>query len=131
MHSYQTFYAVVPEKTKKEDFQLACHFTNMVDVLKMKAIGGRFCVAPIFQLQLPDKLIMLVQMELPSTSKFMFEEARDGKAFGIIARMVSSIVERIFVNSRTSQTYDRAYKILKTCKYCHGCPDLTRFACAR
>lgn len=43
-----------------------------------------------------------------------FEHSRDKKAFDVIAGIVSSILERLVVKSRTSLTQGRAYKILNT-----------------
>ena len=60
---------------------------------------------------------MLIQMELRPSSQLSFDEIRDKRAFDIISKIISSIFERISVNTRTAQTHDRAYNILRTCKY--------------
>jgi len=57
---------------------------------------------------------MFVQMEHRKGSKLKFEPERDKKAFDVIARIVSSILERLVVKIRTSLTQARAYKILNT-----------------
>jgi len=93
-----------------------CCFNNLTDVLKFNAIGGKSAVAPVFQLQHPDKIIMLVQMEIRGVSPYVFDEAKDRKALEIVSRIVTSILERIYVSSRTAETNERAYNILKTCK---------------
>lgn len=59
---------------------------------------------------------MFVQMEIKAGAQHSFDETRDKRAFEIISKITTAILERIFVNSRTAETHDRAYKILKTCK---------------
>ena len=61
-----------------------------------------------------ERVIMYVQMEHPKRSKLKFDGDRDKKAFEVISRIVSSILERLVVKSRTSLTQARAYKILNT-----------------
>mmetsp|Transcript_43886 Transcript_43886/g.58187 ORF Transcript_43886/g.58187 Transcript_43886/m.58187 type:complete len:166 (-) Transcript_43886:666-1163(-) len=59
-------------------------------------------------------MIMIVQMETKYGSSQYFEENRDRRAFEVISKIVSGILERIYVNTRTAETHDRAYIILKT-----------------
>lgn len=44
-NAHQTFYVLVPENVKKEDFKINFCFTNMSDVMKGKVFTGRSCVA--------------------------------------------------------------------------------------
>lgn len=116
MHAHQAFYVVVPEGSKIEEFKVNFLFKNVTDVLKMQAIGGRSCTAPIYAMNKKDKVLMFVQMEIKAGAQHSFDESRDKRAFEIISKITTAILERIFVNARTAETHDRAYKILKTCK---------------
>ena len=53
-------------------------------------------------------------MEIRMGSNHTFEEVRDKRAFEIISKICSGVIERIFVNARTAENHDRAYIILKT-----------------
>ena len=57
---------------------------------------------------------MFVQIEHRKGSKLRFEQERDKKAFEVVAGIVSSILERLVIKSRTHLTQGRAYKILNT-----------------
>lgn len=65
-------------------------------------------------MQNPDKVIMFVQMEHRKGSNLKFDLARDKGAFDVIARITSSILDRLAVKSRTELTQNHAYKILNT-----------------
>ena len=49
-HCHQTFYVLMPDNVKKEDFDFNFCFKNMADVMKGKVFSGRFCAAPVFKL---------------------------------------------------------------------------------
>ena len=117
-HAHQSLYALVPDGVSKRDYRPSFCFSNMTDVTKMQAITGKSFAGPILNVQHPDKVILICQMEIrPGPGTNSFDESRDRRAFEIIGKVVSGILERIFVNARTSETHDRAYIILKTCKY--------------
>ena len=75
----------------------------MSDVVRMKALTSRTFVAPVFKTGSNDKTVLLAQMEIRPGVKHSFEETRDRKAFEIIAKIVIGILERIFVNAKTSE----------------------------
>ena len=59
-NAYQTFYVIVPEGIKKEDFEITFYFKNMSDVNKRKVFTGRNCVAPTNRLGYPDLPLCLI-----------------------------------------------------------------------
>ena len=115
-HAHHSFWVVVPENASKTSYKPNFYFSNMSDVTRMKAITSRAFVAPIFNAKDPEKSVLLAQMEIRHGSNHSFDENRDKRAFEIIGKIVSGILERIFVNARTSVNENRAYVILKTCK---------------
>ena len=116
-HAHQSMWALIPDGENKRDFTPNYCFSNMTDVKKMRAITAKTFAGPVLNVNQPDKLILICQMEVKSSTSHTFEEIRDRKAFEIIGKVVSGIFERIFVNARTAATHDRAYIILKTCKF--------------
>ena len=80
----------------------------------MKCITSRTFAAPILNAQIPDKITLIIQMEIRMGVNHTFEETRDKRAFEIVSKIVSGILERIYVNARTAENHDRAYIILKT-----------------
>lgn len=80
-NAHQTFYVLVPENVKKEDFKINFCFTNMSDVMKGKVFTGRSCVAATNRLGHKDLPLCLIQMERPHGSEHPFEEQRDRSAF--------------------------------------------------
>ena len=86
----------------------------MPDVQKGNVCQGEVFVGSMKKVDDTERVIMYVQMEHQKKSKLQFDGVRDKKAFEVISRIVSSILERLVVKSRTSLTQARAYKILNT-----------------
>ena len=86
----------------------------MADIVKGLMYSGSVCVAPVRKVQFPDQIIMFVQMEHRKGSKITFNAMRDRRAFEIVGRMISAILEKIMIDNRTVTTQERAYKILNT-----------------
>ena len=111
-HSFCTFHIIVPEEEDKKTYEINVGFKNMIDVQKGKVFQGKYCVAPVWKLRHPEQSLMLIQMHHQFSSPFTFDPIRDKKAFEIISKIISSIIEKIQVYNKTSQTHDRVYRIL-------------------
>lgn len=49
-HCHQTFWVLVPDNMKKEQFNFNFGFKNIADVMKGKVCSGKMCVAPVWKL---------------------------------------------------------------------------------
>ena len=73
-HCFEGFSIFVPDEVRKDQFEFDFQFRNMADVLKGAMYQGGICVAPVFKMQFPDQVIMLVQLEHRKGSRQTFDQ---------------------------------------------------------